>query len=61
MKFLKRLLSRKFLLALLTILILVINAVNPDLNLSPDEIWAMILPVLAYIGVEGAADYKSRV
>lgn len=49
-QFLLSLLSRKFLLALGTVLIMVANGQYTE----------AVAVVIGYIGVEGAADYKSR-
>ena len=57
--FLKSLLSRKFLLALIGGLVAFTNAYF-DMGLSTDEVITVIMPILAYIGVEGIADIKER-
>lgn len=49
-EFLLSLLSRKFMLALGTVLIMVANGQYTE----------AVAVVIGYIGVEGAADYKSR-
>lgn len=58
-QFLKSLLSRKFLLALVAAIIAFGNSMW-DWGLSTEEVWAILVPMLAFIGVEGVADIKSR-
>ena len=57
--FLQSLLSRKFLFAVLAAFIAFGNAAW-DWGLEASEVWQTILPLLAFIGVEGAADIKGR-
>lgn len=53
----QRFTSRKFLLALLAVLIPLVNQAF-NLNLSLETIITMIAPLLAFVGVEGWADIK---
>jgi hypothetical protein len=57
--FLLSLLSRKFLLALIGSAMAYNVAIQDNLITQP-EVWSMLTPMLAFIGVEGAADYKTR-
>lgn len=54
-----RLLSRKFILALVAGFVAFGNALW-DWGLSTEEVWAIITPLLGYIGIEGAADIVER-
>ncbi len=56
--FLQRLKSRKFLVAIATILLVVCNEMV-GLNIPPDAYWAIILPVIAYILGEAYTDGKA--
>jgi hypothetical protein len=58
-EFLKSLLSRKFLFALLAATVAFGNALW-EWGLSADEVWQTVLPLLTFIGIEGVADIKSR-
>ena len=58
-KFPAQLKSRKFWLALLSAFVAFGN-VYFDWGLSVDELWTILFPLLAYIGVEGAADIVGR-
>lgn len=57
--FLYSLLSRKFLVAVAASII-AYNAGIADGSLSNEELLTIIGPLLAFIGVEGVADIKSR-
>lgn len=57
--FLESLLSRKWLAAIISAVVAFGNA-RWDWGLTVQEVWSVIVPLLAYIGVEGVADYKSR-
>jgi len=56
--FLQRLKSRKFLMALASILLIVINEIA-GLSIPADAYWAIILPVIAYILGEAYTDGKA--
>jgi len=56
--FLQRLKSRKFLMALASILLIIINEII-GLNIPSDSYWAIILPVIAYILGEAYTDGKA--
>ena len=58
--FLQRLKSRKFLMALATILLIICNEMI-GLNIPADSYWAIILPVIAYILGEAYTDGKNKV
>lgn len=55
--FVDRLKSRKFLMALASILLIVINEIA-GLDIPSDAYWAIILPVIAYIVGESYIDAK---
>lgn len=55
----KRFSSRKFLVAILAVLLPVINK-QTGLDLDPTELIVALTPILAFIGVEGFTDYKDR-
>ena len=57
--FLKSLLSRKFILALVAAFVAFGNNAW-GWGLSEGEVWAVVTPLLAFVGVEGAADWKER-
>ena len=57
--FLWSLLSRKFLLALVGAFVAFGNSYF-DWGLDQQEVWAVIVPLMGFIGVEGVADFKSR-
>jgi len=57
--FLMSLLSRKFLVALATAFLLYNNALVDNV-VSPDEMLAVIAPLMAFLGIEGIADIKER-
>jgi hypothetical protein len=59
MEFLKSLLSRKFLLSLVAAFVAFGNAMW-DWELSQEQVWAILVPLLGFIGVEGIADIKGR-
>lgn len=54
-----RLLSRKFILALVAAFVGIGNSLF-SWGLTDQQVWSVITPLLAFIGVEGAADLKSR-
>ncbi len=56
--FLQRLKSRKFLMALASILLIVVNEIA-GLSIPADAYWAIILPVIAYILGEAYTDGKA--
>ena len=56
--FLQRLKSRKFLMAIATILLIVCNEMV-GLNIPEEAYWAIILPVIAYILGEAYTDGKA--
>ena len=58
-KFADSLLTRKFLLALVGAVVVFGNAFW-NWGISDDQVWQILTPVLAFIGVEGAADLKER-
>lgn len=53
----KRLSSRKFLLAVVAALVVFGNKYF-GWDLDEKEVWAFLAPLLLFIGVEGAADFK---
>lgn len=55
----KSLLSRKFLVALVGAIVVFGNHMW-NWGLTTDQVWAVLTPLLAYLGIEGAADIKSR-
>lgn len=57
--FLQSLLSRKLIAASIAAFVAFGNTMY-DWGLTNDEVWSVITPLMAYIGIEGAADYKSR-
>ena len=56
-KFLVTLLSRKFLLAIISAFVVFANAMW-DWGLTNEQVWTVLTPLLTFIGVEGAKDYK---
>lgn len=54
-----RLTSRKFLFALIAS-ITALGVGLQDGTLTQGELWAVLTPMLSFIGVEGAADVASR-
>ena len=58
--FLQRLKSRKFLMALAAILLIICNEMV-GLNIPNDAYWAIVLPVIAYILGEAYTDGKNKV
>ena len=56
--FLQRLKSRKFLVAVATILLIICNEMV-GLNIPAESYWAIILPVIAYILGEAYTDGKA--
>lgn len=58
-QFVKSLLTRKFLLAIVSAAVVFSNHMW-NLGLTEDQIWAVLAPVLAFMGLEGIADIKSR-
>lgn len=57
--FLERLKSRKFLVAIATILLIILNEMV-GLNIPSESYWAIILPVIAYILGEAYTDGKNK-
>ena len=55
--FLKSLLSRKFILAIVAATVVFGNKFW-GWGLSEQDVWTVLTPILAYIGVEGAKDFK---
>ena len=53
--FLSRLSSRKFILALVAAFVAFGNSAW-DWGMTPEQVTAIVLPLLAYIGVEGVKD-----
>ena len=51
----EKLKSRKFWLALVAAFVAFANSYW-DLGFSQDQVWAVIIPLLAYIGIEGLVD-----
>jgi hypothetical protein len=58
-KFPARLTSRKLWLAVIASVVAFGNSYW-DWGLSADEVWAIIIPLLAFVGVEGVADTAER-
>ena len=56
---LTRLTSRKFLLTLLAVSTALTVAAQ-DGVFTRDEVWTVIVPILSYLGIEGAADIVGR-
>lgn len=50
--------SRKFLLALIAAVVAFGNAAW-DWGLTQDDLWAVLIPILTFIGVEGLKDFKT--
>lgn len=57
--FLLSLLSRKFLLALVGAIVVLGNRAW-GWELSEEEVWKFLVPLLAFIGMEGFADARER-
>lgn len=57
--FSKSLLSRKFILAVVAAVVAFGNSIW-GWGLSEGEVWTVVAPLLAFVGVEGAADFKER-
>ncbi len=57
--FLDRLKSRKFLVAIATVLLIICNEMS-GLNIPADAYWAIVLPVIAYILGEAYTDGKNK-
>ena len=57
--FIERLKSRKFLVAIATILLIILNEMI-DLNIPAEAYWAIVLPVIAYILGEAYTDGKCK-
>lgn len=51
----EKLKSRKFILAVVSAVIILLKGLNV-INLDDDSVWQLIIIVLGWIGVEGAAD-----
>ena len=56
-KFLASLLSRKLILAVVAAFVAFGNSYF-DWGLSTEQVWGVVVPLLAYIGVEGVRDIK---
>lgn len=56
-RFLQRLTSRKFLLALVGAIVVFGNGLW-DWGLEAEQVWQILVPLLAFIGVEGARDIR---
>lgn len=57
--FLKSLLSRKFLIAIVGATVVFGNYLW-NWGLSEEQVWSVLAPLLTYMGLEGFADIKSR-
>ena len=57
--FLLSLLSRKFLLAVVAAFVAFGNSYF-DWGLSTEQVWGVVVPLLAFIGIEGAGDMIER-
>jgi hypothetical protein len=57
--FLSRLTSRKFLLTVAASLT-AYGVATADNTITVSEVWTILTPILAYLGVEGAADVVTR-
>ena len=55
--FVSRLKSRKFILAVVAALVAFLNAFF-ELGLTTEQVWSVLAPILTYIGVEGARDFR---
>lgn len=55
----RSLLSRKFLLAVVGAVVVFGNYLW-NWGITEDQVWAVLTPILAFIGAEGLADIKSR-
>lgn len=58
-QFLSSLLTRKFLLALVGAVVVFGNAMW-GWGINEEQVWQILTPLLAFIGVEGAADFRER-
>jgi hypothetical protein len=58
-EFIARLSSRKFLLAVIAAITAYGVAIQ-DSTITQAEVWTILTPILAFIGVEGAADAVTR-
>lgn len=58
-QFAESLLSRKFLMAVVGAAVVFGNYMW-NWGLTEEQVWSVLTPLLAYIGVEGFADIKSR-
>lgn len=56
---LTRLSSRKFLLTVLAVITAFSVAIQ-DGTITAAEVWTILTPILAYLGVEGAGDVAAR-
>lgn len=55
----KSMLTRKFLLAIVSAVVVFGNHMW-GWGLTDEQVWAVLTPILAFIGVEGIADVKGR-
>lgn len=58
-QFASSMLTRKFLLSLVAAVVVFGNAMW-NWGISEEQVWQMLIPILSFIGVEGAADFKQR-
>lgn len=58
-RFLGSLLTRKFLLAIVSAVVVFGNAMW-NWGIADEQVWQILTPLLAFIGVEGAADFRER-
>lgn len=56
---LSSMLTRKFLLAAVAAIVVFGNAMW-NWGITDDQVWQILTPLLAFIGVEGAADIRER-
>ena len=59
MKIPQQLKSRKLWLAIIAAVVAFGNAMW-QWGLTEEQVWSVILPLLAFVGIEGAADIKER-
>lgn len=58
-KLIKSMLTRKFLAAIVSAAVAFGNAMW-GWGLTDDQVWSVLVPFMAFIGIEGLADIKSR-
>lgn len=58
-QFISRLSSRKFIVALIAAFVAFGNSVW-DWKMSQEQVWSVIMPLLAFLGIEGAGDWIKR-